>query len=159
MNNNLLTTILANAGYSNADTLAQIITAVPNPDVALEMLLNVYTPPRKGTYFKRNDSLIAQVTHMDPLRDIVRFTEYEAKTKQVWYTTKEDKEIGIYQDSRPNGNYYDYSWVKTNGVTERLERSTSFKEFEDRWKEISEQEFDTIYDTWEGVSSEENVTL
>lgn len=146
MNNKLVTTILANAGYSNPEVLSQIINAVPNTNVALEMLLGVYVPIRTATYFKRGETL-AKVSSVDALSDVVLFTEYEQKSKQVWYLTKEDRDLGIHYDERPS-NYYDYSWVKTSGVNERLNRSASYSEFTDRWIEITDVEFYTKLDEW-----------
>jgi hypothetical protein len=158
MNNNLLTTILANAGYSNSDTLAQIINAVPNPNVALEMLLGVYVPARVGSYFRKGDTLF-QVTCRDALRDKICYTEYEQKTKQVFWKTKQDKELGIHQDTRPTGDYHDYGWIKVPGVTERTDRTTDINDFETRWKEISEEEFYSTLEMWDAKPELDSVTL
>lgn len=153
MNNKLLTTVLANAGHSNPETLAEIINAVPNPTVALEMLLGVYTPPCIGSYFRRGDS-VYQVTHVDALRDKVYYTDYEQKTKQIYWITVEDKKNGIYQETRPTGDYHDYGWMKTPGVNERPDRITDINDFQSRWKEISEEEFYATLNIWEGVPAE-----
>lgn len=159
MNNNLLNKVLSNAGYSNSETLALIINAVPNPTVALEMLLGVHTPISKGAYYRKGDTLM-QIMYVDALRDMVSYTEYEPKTKQVWYKTKEDRNNGIYQDTRPSGEYFDYTWVKTNGVTERKDKTMSIQDLDNRyWKEYSEEEFFTTIEQWEGKPELEEVTL
>lgn len=148
MNNKLLTTVLANAGYSNPETLAQIINAVPNANVALEMLLGVHTPMTTETYYRYGNNL-HKVTSIDELRDVLRYTDYEQKSKQVWYITKGDREIGIYQDSKPKGDYHDYGWVKTAGVTQRDDRTNSVSDSLNRWKKISEEEFYATLNNWE----------
>jgi len=153
MNNKLLTTVLSNAGYSNSETLAEIINAVPNPTVALEMLLGVYTPINKGVYY-RTGSALKQIIYVDALRDVVYYTEYEQKSKQVWYKTKQDRDNGIYQDTRPSGDYFDYSWVKTDGVNERKDMTMSLQDLDTRYKECSEEEFFATLETWEGKLEE-----
>jgi hypothetical protein len=159
MNNNLLNKVLNNAGYSNSETLALIINAVPNPTVALEMLLGVHTPISKGAYYKRGDSCLMQIMYVDALRDIVSYTEFEPKTKQVWYKTKQDRDNGVYTDTRPSGDYFDYSWVKTNGVNERKDRTMSIQDLDTRYKECCEEEFFTTIEQWEGKPELEEVTL
>ena len=145
MNNKLVTTILANAGYSNPEVLAQIINAVPNTNVALEMLLGVYVPIRTATYLKRG-TVLAKVSSVDALSDILTVTEYEQKSKQVWYLTKEDRDLGIHYDEKPS-NYYDYSWVKAPGVNERPNRTLNYSNLEN-WTELTDIEFHSLLDEW-----------
>lgn len=124
------------AGFKNADSIAKIISYVPNPQVAVEMLLGVYTPSYVDVAkrFKLNRyrvNELAEIIDIDDLGDTLTYRVYTQKTKQVWYLTEEDKKNNIYIEDRPS-KYYDYSHMPTTGYTV-IQETTKTENFYDRW--------------------------
>ena len=136
------------AGFQNADMIAEILSYVPNPTAALEMLLGVHTPMSINTYFKRGNDLV-KVKAVNELGDSINFTEYEQKTTRVWYLTAEDWKNDVYTTTDPgHRNYHDYKYLPSAGVNER-DRKYTIQEFNSYYKEIDEVEFYEILQNWE----------
>ena len=142
------------AGFQNADMISKIISYVPNPQVAVEMLLGVYTPTvieaatrfRKHRYTSQEE--IVEITDIDDLGSIIYYKVYVQKTKYVYYLTKEDRENNIYVTERPK-DYYTSGSVKTTGYTIE-ERSKDLKNFyEDYTKNISIEDAFTTLSEWD----------
>ena len=86
---------LSLAGFQNADEITRVISATPNPRVAAEIVLGVYTPITvdSNTRYRKHryDNYIAEVISIDELNDSVEFVLHKQKTKTVYYATKEDR--------------------------------------------------------------------
>lgn len=141
------------AGFQNADMIAKIISYVPNPRVATEMLLGIYDDKpldiskrfRKYRYDRNN---MAEIVSIDELGDTVTYKTHEQKTKQVWYLTKEDRDNKVYVTVRPEKSY-DYSHIPTDGFTTR-EDTTSLSSFNENWnQEISTEQAFQIWNDWD----------
>lgn len=132
------------AGFKNADTIAEIISYVPNPQVAAEMLLGVHTPTvllhaerfRKHKYDSHKE--LIEMLEINDLGDCVKFNTYTQKSKQIWYLTKEDKAAGKYVTERPNSReYHDWEYIPTTGYEMSKEPSIlSIKEFNEGYPKI-----------------------
>jgi hypothetical protein len=141
------------AGFQNADMIAEIISYVPNPRVATEMLLGIHEPmslnpaDRFRTYRYHRDNL-AEIISIDELGDTITYKEYEQKTMQVWYLTEEDWNNKKYVTDRPK-SYHDYNNIPANGIKE-TERTTSLTSFNENWsKNVSvDDALAKLYD-WE----------
>lgn len=144
------------AGFQNADKIAEIISYVPNPQVATEMLLGIYTPKTVDvatSYRKHKYSsyeIMAEITGYDDLGDKVFYTQYEPLTKEVYYLTKEDRENKVYVEERPK-DYYTSGTVKTPGVKIKENQETSTSDFEETFsKQLSIHEASNIFNDWRG---------
>ena len=126
------------AGFQNADMISRIISYVPNPRVAVEMLLGVHEPIlidpakrfRKYRYTRNN---LAEILGVDELGDTITYKMYEQQTMQVWYLTAEDKKNKVYVTERPK-SYHDYEHIPANGIKE-TEHTTSLTSFNENWTE------------------------
>ena len=150
------------AGFQNADTIAKIISYVPNPRVAAEMLLGVHTPEivdeetrfRNYRYSRPNE--FAELVEIDELADTVKYRIFKQKTQRVWYLTKEDRDNNIYVTKRPDKNY-DYGEIPANGY-DVTNHNTDRKSFEENWcnpRSIGEA-YETI-NHWIGYGTEETL--
>lgn len=146
MNNKLLTKVLANSGYTNAEQIAEIINATPNPNVALEMLLGVYTPTKRPMHYKRGNTYYV-VESFNDLHNNVNYVEYTRKRKQVWAVTKEDWDNKVFVDERPKA-YHDYTYVDDSGYKTQ-EGHNSLSEFLDRNEELDATNFWLAINAWE----------
>lgn len=153
MTNKIILESLKLKGFQNPTAIAEILTYVPNPTVALEMLLGVYEPTTMGTYFKRGNAVV-QVNVINELADKVTYTEYDQNTKRVWYLTAEDKKIGLFTEKEPSNRseYYEYEYVKTTGYTTR-QREYSVSQFNDYHQEIDEQTFFDTLTEWDNFGA------
>lgn len=132
------------AGFKNANIIAEIISYVPNPQVAAEMLLGIHTPTvlkyadrfRKHKYDSHKE--LVELVEINDLADWVKFNTYNQKTKQVWWLTKEDKAAGKYVEERPNSReYYDWEYMPTTGYKVSEEPTImSIKEFNESYTKI-----------------------
>ena len=108
------------AGFKNADMIAKIISYVPNPQAATEMLLGVYTQSqielanrfRSHRYSRPNEFI--EMLEIDDLGNTIKYRHYKQKTQRVWYLSKEDKDNNVYVTDRPNGSY-DYADIQAQG--------------------------------------------
>jgi len=153
------------AGFQNADMISKIISYVPNPRVAVEMLLGIHEPmsldpaDRFRTY-RYDRSSIVEILSIDELGDSITFKEYEQKTMQVWYLTEEDWKNKKYVTERPK-SYHDYNNIPANGIKE-MERTTSLTSFNENWsKHISTEDAFAKLTEWEeyGLPKEEFTEL
>jgi hypothetical protein len=144
------------AGYKDANTLAKIISYVPNPQVAAEMLLGVHTPRevkrgiqadyRKHKWDSRTDFVC--VLSYDELGNTVKLRKANQKMQQVWYLTKEDKQNGVYVTERPR-DYSDWGSVPVNGVNYE-EVDYDIDVFDSEYtKQLSPADAMDIIDTWD----------
>lgn len=160
MTNKIILESLKLKGFQNPTAIAEILNYVPNPIVALEMLLGVYEPTAMGTYFKRSNTLVQVIEHNE-LANKVIFKEYDQNTKRVWYLTAEDKKLGLFTDKEPSSrsDYHDYEYVKTTGYGER-QREYSISEFNSYYKEIEKYTFFDTLEQWDnfGVVIEKDPT-
>jgi len=126
---------LSLAGFQNAEEITRVISSTPNPTVATEMILGVYTPTvldpetryRKHKYDSHKE--FVEVLEIDDLANTVKYIVFNQNSKWVYYLTQEDKEAGIYHDTKKSSlNYYDSGSVSTAGYTvnERTDTVQSF---------------------------------
>jgi len=122
-------------GFQNPTAIAEILNYVPNPTVALELLLGIHEPKvidietrfRKHRYNK--DSMY-EITGYDELGDKVFYAEYKQKTIPVYYLTKEDAQNKeVYELERPK-EYYSTSPIPTSGYNITSNQSMSTADFE-----------------------------
>lgn len=138
-NNKIALEALKLAGYKNPTAIAEIISYVPNPDVALEMLLGIYEPTQldyanRFRRYKWDSKKIYEITAIDELGNRVTCKEYDQKTQTVYYLTREDRDNKVYQLKKPI-DYYGTGEIPANGYTER-ERSMEFSEFESSYSTV-----------------------
>lgn len=146
------------AGFQNADMIAKIISYVPNPQVAVEMLLGVYTPSQieLATRFRKHKydshSELIEMTEIDDLGDCVKFKVYSQKTQNVWWLTKEDKAANKYVTEKPKSrdDYYDWGYGPATGYVVKEQTILSIKEFNDSYtKIISVDDAYKLMDEWD----------
>lgn len=143
---------LSLAGFQNADEITRVISATPNPRVAAEIVLGVYTPTTidQGNRYRKHkyDNYIAEVISIDELNDSVEFVLHKQKTKTVYYLTKEDRDNKKFVEERPK-DWYDSSRVPTNGY-ELSSEVTRMENFNDYYsKTMTVEEACTILQEWE----------
>ena len=125
------------AGFKNADSIAKIISYVPNPQAAVEMLLGVYTPSqielanrfRSYRYSRSNE--FVEMLEIDDLGNTIKYRLYKQRTQRVWYLTKEDRDNNIYVTERPERNY-DYGDIPTTDY-DITEHERDLKQFHEDW--------------------------
>jgi hypothetical protein len=159
---------LSLAGFQNAEEITRVISSTPNPRVAAEMILGVYTPTvldhtkryRKHKYDSHKE--IVMIVAVDDLANTVNYKVYNPNTKWVYYLTREDKQAGIYHETRQSGSdYYDSGSIQTTGYTVN-DRTDTLDSFNENYsKEISVAEAMQITTKWEGsdMPIEEEATL
>jgi len=125
------------AGFQNADMIAKIISYVPNPQTAVEMLLGVYEQSqvdpmnkfRNYRYSRPNE--FAEMVEKDDLGNTIKYRLYKQKTQRVWYLTKEDRDNKVYVTERPEKNY-DYGDIQAAGY-DVIDQTSDSKTFEEGW--------------------------
>jgi hypothetical protein len=128
---------LSLAGFQNAEEITRVISSTPNPRVAAEIIMGVYTPAvidpetsyRRYKYDSHKE--FVQMLEINELANTVTYNVYAQNTKWVYYLTREDKQAGIYHETRNSGaDYYDSGSVPTTGytVTERTDTLDNFNE-------------------------------
>jgi hypothetical protein len=151
------------AGFQNAEMISRIISYVPNPQVAVEMLLGVYEPKEldhsnRFRKYKWDSDKIVEITGIDELGNIISFTEYKQKTQTVYYLTSDDQKNKIYQLERPKGDYYSNGSIPANGFTEHF-NSKTISDFESEYtiKPTNEEAFEllTKWENWGKLREEE----
>jgi len=153
------------AGFQNAEMIARIISYVPNPQVATEMLLGVYEPKeldysnRFRKYRYDSDKLV-EITGIDELGNVISYKEYKQKTQNVYYITKEDQQNKVYQLERPKGDYYNNGSIPANGFSENT-NSKTVSDFENEFSiNITNEDAFKLLEEWEnyGVVIEKDPT-
>lgn len=153
MTRNIMARTLELAGYKNVDNICDICDATPNPEVALEMLLDVYLKPNVEDMHlfyssKGWGNAIYKLSDIDELHGTVLLMKYTPKTKRVWFATKEDRDNNIYSDTRMEDAYTDTTIVAGTGFSKDL--ITEKADFlVNTVKEISESEFNNTLNTYE----------
>lgn len=141
--NEIIKKALSLAGFSDVQSLTEIINAVPNPEIALAMMLGVYEKKTSYAhkYYKSTwYDYIYEIKDTNELLNTCLLEQHKPNVKEVWYLSKEDYALGNYVDSKPASSYTNKSVVaatgfKTELVTEKLEILNSSV------KPISEAEF------------------
>lgn len=125
------------AGFKNANLVAKIISYVPNPEAAVEMLLGVYTPSqvelanRFRTYRYSRSNEFVEMVEIDDLGSTIKYRLFKQKTRRVWYLTKEDRDNNVYVTERPDRSY-DYSEIPTTGY-DVTDHEKNLKDFHEDW--------------------------
>lgn len=150
MNKNLLAAILQNANYPSSFVLAEIVSCVPNKEVALEMLLGVHDYKKPDLFWstKTGDTLYF-LHELDELNNTVKFDRFTQKTERVWYKTKQDKENKVYVTDRPN-DYYDWDSIPVNGYIKEAFQTSDAIEFFKRAVVMPHHNWIAIRESWEG---------
>jgi len=144
------------AGFKNPTAIAEIISYVPNPNVALEMLLGIHEPlsvdyaNRFRSYRNSNYNDLVEIISYDELANKIMYKKYTQKTQQLWFVTAEDYKNQVNGLAVRPVTYHDYRNVPTTGFTE-TEQSDNIDSF--GWTTlISNQDaFDmlTRWENWE----------
>jgi len=153
------------AGFKNPTAIAEIISYVPNPTVATEMLLGIYEPKVLDTAnrfrkYKWDSDKLVEITGIDELGNIITYKEYKQKTQTVYYLTQEDKKNNIYQLDRPKGEYYNNGSIPANGFSENI-NSKTINDFENDYTiNITNETAFALLEDWEnyGVVLEKDPT-
>jgi hypothetical protein len=159
---------LSLAGFQNAEEITRVISSTPNPRVAAEMILGVYTPTeldpetlyRKHKYDSQKE--FVEILEIDDLANTVKYNVFIQNTKWVYYLTREDKQAGIYHETRQSGSdYYDSGNIQTTGYTVN-ERTDTLDNFNEKYsKKISYAEVMQITTEWQnyGMPAEKAIYL
>ena len=125
------------AGFQNADMIAKIISYVPNPQTAVEMLLGVYEQSKvdpmnkfRNYRYSRNNEF-AEMVERDDLGNTIKYRLYKQKTQRVWYLTSEDRDNKVYVTERPEKNY-DYGDIPAAGY-DVTDHELDLVQFERDW--------------------------
>lgn len=128
------------AGYKNANELANVVNATPNPLAATEMLLGVFEEIQPSEFgfgwtskWRGTDNFFILVERIDSLTNTVYFTKFTHKTKKVYYATKLDYEAKVYTDERGE-QCYTSGDVRINGYTTEDNLSSTFEKFYESYK-------------------------
>jgi hypothetical protein len=156
MNQNILTAALNSIDNINTSTLAHILSYLPNPTVAAEMLLGVHTPVKiEESFFKdkytRSTSIYRAIERVDELSNEIEYTEYIQKTQQVFYLTKEDKDNNVYTTERPasSRDWYDCTNIPAIGCKKLTGCLSKAEDFYSKNEPVSDTEMFTAIAQWE----------
>jgi hypothetical protein len=154
MTRNIMAKTLELAGYKNVDNICDICDATPNPEVALEMLLDVYLKPnvedeRHLFYSNKGgwNNAVYKLSDIDELQDTVLLMKYIPKMKRIWFASEEDRKNNVYSDERIENAYTDTQIVAGTGFTKEL--ITEKSAFLTSIKEIGEAEFNGVLTQYE----------
>ena len=153
------------AGFQNAEMISRIISYVPNPQVATEMLLGVYEPneldqSERFRRYKYDSDKIIEITGIDDLGNFVTYNEYRQRTQTVYYLTSDDQKNKIYQLERPKGDYYNNGNIPANGFSKHNDNST-ISIFEDKFSnKITNEDAFKLLEEWDnyGIEIEKDPT-
>jgi len=127
------------AGFQNADMISRIISYVPNPRVATEMLLGIHEPKvlehnHRFREYRHDTDKLYEILSIDELGNRVTYKKYEQKTEYVYYLTKDDYANKVYQTERPK-DYHTSGYMPTTGFKER-EESMDMEEFTSNYSKV-----------------------
>jgi hypothetical protein len=152
------------AGFQNADMIAKIISYVPNPQVATEMLLGIYEEKHisikdKFRKYRYNRENMAEILRIDELGDTVTYHLHEQFTQQAWFVTKEDYDNSTNPVLVRPAKYHDYRHIPATGFTTK-EVTEKLSQFNDNWctKVLLDDAIDQL-DQWRnyGLPEETNI--
>jgi len=135
LSNKIILETLNLKGFQNPTAIAEILNYVPNPNVALEMLLGIHEPKvvdieTSFRKYRHNRDSIYEITGYDELGDKVIYAEYRQKTMTVYYLTKEDAENKeVYKLERPK-EYYNSGTIPIQGYVVNSNLSMNTADFE-----------------------------
>ena len=134
----------------NTAVLAQIISYVPNPEVAVEMLLGVFEPaPLTDVFYRAKwNTTLRKVTSIDYLGNNVIYTSFTQKKVRAWYVNEGDQAKGIYVTDRPS-KYADYGDVTIQGWDYLEGRTETVDAFYKETSLISSTEFSNQLSEWD----------
>lgn len=166
---NLIKETLKLAGFRNSDVLSEILNYVPNPTVALEMLLSVHTPKlvdketrfRKCRYVSKSDTEIVELLSYVELSNLVSYKKYIQNEKNVWYITQEDYKEGIFTDVKPEKSSYTSGRKPSSGYTTVVVSDTLENFISNYSIEITTMDANNICYDWNtyGISEEQKYAL
>jgi len=154
MTNKITLEALKLAGFKNPTAIAEILNYVPNPTVALEMLLEIHEPKvvdpdnifRKHRYSSENKYV--EITGYDELANTVQYKVLRQKTVQGYAITEEDYKNNIFVFERPS-KYYHSKEIPTKGYTSKIE-SSRIEDFENSYnQEVDVYQMSNTIEVWE----------
>lgn len=157
MNNKIALEALKLAGFQNPTAIAEILNYVPNPDVALEMVLGIHEPKiideeNKFRKYKYSEEKYAEITGYDELGNTVMYNVYTQNTVKGYAITEEDYKNNTLVFERPS-KYYHTKDVPTTGYTTRPDSST-IEEFGNHYPTIvSSMEMFEVFNKWRECGS------
>ena len=163
MTNKIALEALKLAGFKNPTAIAEVLSYVPNPSIALEVIMGIHEPivldPSTRFYSNRYSDSLYEITRIDELGNKVYYKEYKQKTKSVYYLTKEDCQNKVYQLDRPKGDYYNNGSIPDTGYTE-YESKMDVEEYQKSYKAVPIELAFAKLEDWEnyGVVIEKDPT-
>lgn len=166
LSNKIILEALNLKGFQNPTAIAEILNYVPNPNVALEMLLGIHEPKVVNieTSFRKyrhtRDS-IYEITGYDELGDKVIYAEYKQKTIPVYYLTREDAQNKeVYELERPKGDYYSSGTIPDSGYIVTPNQSMNTADFESAYGTVVPlSEAGSLIVSWECYNNIEKPVL
>lgn len=137
MTDKIILEVLKLKGFQNAESLVRIVSLTPNPTASLESLLGVFTPTNTeefGLEWKskyNSDNYVVWVDEIDDLANTVTYRKYEHKKQEVYYLTRQDRDLDIFVLERPK-DYYTSSYQRTTGYQVST-HTESMKDFVGRY--------------------------
>lgn len=139
------------AGFKNANEIMTVISATPNPTVAAEMILGIFTPTDVdtfGRYWKgKHSGEMLMITFINDLTNQVNVVRHAQKKVQQYFPTKEDYEAGTNGTLNRDKEYYSSKHIVVNGITQ-TEEMYEISQLMGSYKSITKSEFEEILDTW-----------
>jgi hypothetical protein len=165
MTNKITLEALKLAGFKNPTAIAEILNYVPNPTVALEMLLEIHEPKvvNPDTVFRKckysSENKYAEIMGYNELANTVQYKVLRQKTVQGYAITEEDYKNNILVFERPSKCYYSKE-IPTKGYTSKIESST-IEDFENSYnQEVDVYQMSNTIEVWnEWEVSENNMTV
>lgn len=147
MKNSIVLKSLELAGFQNPTAIAKIISYVPNPQVALEMLLGVHEPvqldySKRFRKYKYGHEKFYEILNIDELGSVVHYAVYEQNCKYVYFVTEEDynNKVNYHTEKQRGVTYYTGASIPTSGHS-KTEKVMNFEEFDSSYNvELSEED-------------------
>ena len=141
--NEIIKKALSLAGFSDVQSLTEIINAVPNPQVALAMILGVYEKQTLLTNKYYQSSYYDEIYELKDTNDLLKtclLEKHKPTVKDVWYLTREDVNSDCYLEIKPTDAYTSRQKVSGTGFKTSLE-TKELDCLEGSLKCISEEEY------------------
>lgn len=155
LSNKIILETLNLKGFQKPTAIAKILNYVPNPNVALEMLLGIHKPKvvdieTSFRKYRHNRDSIYVITGYDELGDRVLYAEYKQKSIPVYYLTKEDAQNKeVYELERPK-EYYSSNTIPSTGYTITPNQSMNTADFESAYGTVVPlSEAGSLIESWE----------
>ena len=141
--NEIIKKALSLAGFSDVQSLTEIINAVPSPEIALAMMLGVYEKQTSYAHKYYKSNYYSEIYELKDTNDLLQtclLEQHKPNLKEVWYVSKEEYALGNYVESKPESSYTSKNIVDSTGYKTSLE-TVKLSYLKDSIKPISEADF------------------